>query len=51
MEIQRSLTICLPDDADLRATLVAFRDVQNAVTATGFHAGKPLSALDLQRAI
>jgi len=32
MDTQRTVTICLPDDADLRATLWAFLDVRNAVT-------------------
>jgi hypothetical protein len=32
METQRTVTILLPDDADLRATLKAFCTVQNAVS-------------------
>ena len=51
MDIQRTVTICLPDDADLRTTLSAFRDVQNAVTEDCFHGGKPLSAVHLQRLV
>jgi hypothetical protein len=41
----------LPDDADLRATLAAFRAVQNAVSEVGFKSGKPLRAVELQRAV
>jgi hypothetical protein len=31
MDVRRTVTILLPDDADLRATLDAFREVQNSV--------------------
>ncbi len=41
----------MPDDADLRATLAAFRDVQNAVTDNAFNGGKPLAAVPLQRVV
>jgi hypothetical protein len=51
METQRTITMLLPNDDDLRATLAAFRKVQNAVTATAFHDGKPLRAVALQRAV
>jgi len=51
METQRTITMVLPNDDDLRATLAAFRKVQNAVTATAFHDGKPLRAVALQRAV
>lgn len=51
MEVQRTVTICLPDDADLRATVAAFRGVQNAVSATAFNDGTPLRAVALQRAV
>ncbi len=50
MEMQRTVTIRLPDDADLRATLAAFRDVQNALSADAFNGGQPLNAIRLQRA-
>jgi len=51
MDIQRTVTIKLPDDADLRATLAAFRDVQNAVTEDAFNGGTPLAAVPLQRIV
>ncbi len=51
MDIQRTVTIKLPDDADLRATLAAFRDVQNAVTEDAFNDGVPLAAVPLQRIV
>ena len=51
METQRTLTILLPNDADLRATLDVFRSVQNAVSETAFNSGKPLRAVELQRAV
>ncbi len=51
METQRAITILLPDDADLRATLGAFCSVQNAVTEAAFNGGKPLRAVALQRAV
>ncbi len=51
MEIQRSITILLPDDADLRATLTAFASVQNAVSEVAFNGGKPLRAVELQRVV
>jgi putative transposase len=51
MRTQRTVTILLPDDADLRATLEVFRSVQNAVSETAFNAGNPLHAVALQRAV
>jgi hypothetical protein len=39
MHAQRAVTIVLPDDADLRATLSAFCAVQNAVSETAFNSG------------
>ena len=51
MDVQRTVTILLPDDTDLRATLDAFRDVQNSVSAAAFNGGKPLRAVELQRAV
>src|SRR5262249_29335371 len=50
-ETQHTITICLPDDADLRATLSAFRAVQNTVSAAAFKGGKPLRAVELQRVV
>jgi len=51
MDIQRTVTIKLPNDADLRATLAAFRDVQNAVSTDAFNEGQPLAAVPLQRLV
>jgi len=51
MDIQRTVTIKLPNDADLRATLTAFRDVQNAVSEDAFNGGKPMAAVPLQRIV
>jgi IS605 OrfB family transposase len=51
MEIQRTVTILLPDDADLRATLAAFCSAQNVVSEAAFNGGKPLRALELQRVV
>src|ERR671937_3115701 len=51
MDVQRAVPILLPDDADLRATLDAFRDVQNTVSTAAFNDGKPLRAVELQRAV
>jgi hypothetical protein len=51
MEIQRTITILLPDDADVRATLTAFCSVQNAVSEAAFNGGKPLRAVELQRVV
>ncbi len=50
MDVQRTVTVLLPDDADLRATLVAFRSVQQDVSTTAFNTGKPLRAVELHRA-
>ncbi|HEV2460747.1 MAG TPA: transposase [Ktedonobacterales bacterium] len=51
MQTQRTVTISLSNDADVRATLDTFRSVQNAVSETAFNDGKPLRAVELQRAI
>jgi len=51
METQRAITILLPDDADLHATLKAFCAVQNAVSETAYNGGKPLRAVELQRVV
>jgi hypothetical protein len=34
MDIKRSVTILLPDDADLRETVAAFQRVQQALSET-----------------
>jgi IS605 OrfB family transposase len=51
VEIQRTVTICLPADPDLLATLNAFTVVQNAVTEACFNEGTPLNAVQLQRLV
>lgn len=51
METQRTITILLPDDADLRATMSAFCAVQTTVSETAFNGGKPLRAVELQRVV
>jgi IS605 OrfB family transposase len=51
MEIRRTITILLPDDADVRATLTVFRSMQNAVSEVAFNGGKPLRAVELQRVV
>jgi hypothetical protein len=51
MDLQRTVTVCLPDDPDLRATLLAFLAVQNAVTRACYNGGNPLSAVQLQRVV
>jgi putative transposase len=49
MDVQRTVTVSLPDDAALRATVAAFREVQNAVSETCLNGGEPLHAVALQR--
>jgi IS605 OrfB family transposase len=49
VHIQRTVTILLADDADLRATLGAFRAVQQKVSPVCFNGGAPLRAVPLQR--
>jgi putative transposase len=51
MEIQRTITILLPNDTDLRTTLLAFCSVQNRVSETAVNGGKPLRAVELQRVV
>jgi putative transposase len=51
MDVQRTITVALPEDAGLRATLAAFRAVQNAVTEDAFNAGTLISAVELQRRV
>jgi hypothetical protein len=50
VNIQRTVTIILADDADLRATLAAFRAVQQEVSPVCFNGGDLLRAVPLQRA-
>jgi putative transposase len=51
VDIKRSVTILLPEDSDLRATVAAFKHVQQDLSETGYNKGKPLSALALHRAM
>jgi putative transposase len=51
MDIKRSVTILLPDDSDLRATVVAFQRVQQDLSETAYSHGKPLSAIALHHAM
>lgn len=51
MHIKRSVTILLPDDDDLRATVAAFQRVQQALSETAYNDGSPLSALELHHAM
>src|SRR5260370_12748320 len=51
MYIQRTLSIIIEPDNDLRHTLAAFREVQQALSESCYHSGKPLGALALQRAM
>ena len=51
MDIKRSVTILLPDDADLRTTVAAFQQVQQALSEPAFNSGTPLGALALHRAM
>ncbi len=50
METQRTITILLPNDPDLRATLLAFQRVQQQVSPLCFNDGQPVRAVPLQRA-
>jgi len=51
MDIKRSVTILLPDDGDLRATMAAFHRVQQDLSEACYNDGKPLSAIALHRAM
>jgi IS605 OrfB family transposase len=51
MNIQRTITICLADDPDLRATLAGFQGIQQRISAACYNDGTPLSALALHRAV
>jgi hypothetical protein len=41
-----AVTILLPDNAAVRATLIAFCSVQNALSEGAFNGGKPLRAVE-----
>jgi IS605 OrfB family transposase len=49
MEIQRAVTIILPDDPDLRATVHAFQSIEQEASPICFNGGKPLRAVPLQQ--
>lgn len=51
MDIKRSVTILLPDDPDLRATVAAFQRVQQDLSEPCYNDGKSLSALALHHAM
>lgn len=51
MYIQRTISITLSDDSDVRNTLHAFQGVQQQISDTAYNNGKPLSALALHRAV
>jgi putative transposase len=51
MYVQRTITIRIADDPDLRATLAGFQGVQQRISAVCYNDGKPLSALALHRAV
>lgn len=51
MDIKRTVTILLPDDDDLRATVAAFQHVQQDLSEPCYNDGKSLSALALHHAM
>ena len=51
MYVQRTITICIADDPDLRATLAGFQGIQQRISKACYNDGKPLSALALHRAV
>jgi len=51
MDVQRTITICIADDPDLRATLAGFQGIQQRISAACYNDGKPLSALALHRVV
>src|SRR2546423_10123788 len=50
MDVQRAVTIILPDDPDLRATVQAFQSIQQEASPLCFNDGEPLRAVPLQHA-
>jgi IS605 OrfB family transposase len=50
MNIQRTITILIEDDTDLRNTLKGFQQIQQSLSEPCYNEGKPLGALALQRA-
>lgn len=51
MDVQRTVTIRIADDPDLRATLAGFQGIQQRISPVCYHDGTPLSALSLHRAV
>jgi IS605 OrfB family transposase len=51
MVVQRCATILLPEDADLRATLDAFQQTQQALSPVCFNQGQPLGAPAFQKRV
>jgi putative transposase len=49
MQVQRIITVLLPDDEDLRRTVSAFNRIQSSASASAHNDGRPLSALALHR--
>jgi putative transposase len=49
MKIQRTITMLLEDDIDLRNTLVEFNRIQQAISPICFNSGKPISAMPLHK--
>jgi len=49
MEMQRTVTILLPNDPDLLATVKTFQQVQQVLSEPCYNDGKPLGAIDLQK--
>jgi len=50
MDIQRTVTIVIEPDPDLRQTLEVFREVQADLSPIAFNNGKPLGPIALHRA-
>src|SRR2546423_11143888 len=50
MDVQRAVTIILPDGPDLRATVQAFQSIQQEASPLCFNDGEPLRAVPLQHA-
>lgn len=51
MFIQRTITIRIADDPDLRAILTEFQSIQQRISVACYNDGKPLSALALHRKV
>jgi IS605 OrfB family transposase len=51
MDIQRTVTIVIEPDPDLRQTLTVFREVQAACSPVAFNDGRPLGPIALQKRV